>query len=73
MQPVVNRLEEDYNEQMKFVQLDANNEGKQAFEAGNFPGHPSYIIMHTDGKEAWRRSGVLSYEDIETAIQDALR
>jgi hypothetical protein len=72
MQPIVDRLEEDYGEQMKFVQLDANNEGKEAFKLGNFLGHPAYLIMQPDGKEVWRKFGVVTYEDIETAIQEAL-
>jgi len=71
MQPIVNRLEGDYNEQIKFIQLDANSEGKEAFKLGSFLGHPAYLIMQPNGTENWRRFGVVAYEDLEAAIQQA--
>jgi hypothetical protein len=72
MQPVVNRLEEDYGDQVKFVYLDAEHEGKEAFRASRLPGHPSFLLVRPDGQEVWRSFGIVSYEDIEAAILDAL-
>jgi hypothetical protein len=72
MMPVVNRLEEDYANRVKFVYLNANDDGKSAFEAGNFRGHPAFILMTPDGKELWRQVGIASYGQLETAFVDAL-
>lgn len=72
MQPIVDRLEEVYGEQIKFVRLDAYNEGERAFEVGNFPGHPAFLMMQPDGKEVWRKFGVIAYNDFETAILNIL-
>lgn len=72
MMPVVNRLEEDYDRQVKFVYLDANNEGKRAFEAGNFRGHPSFVLMSPDGEELWRQVGNVSYDRLEDELMKAL-
>ena len=72
MEPVVNRLEEDYGNQVKFLYLNANDEGKSAFEAGNFRGHPSFVLMSPDGKELWRGSGIVSDDPLETAVIEAL-
>lgn len=72
MQPVVDRLREDYNDRVTFVALDAEGEGRAAFAAGSLPGHPSYVIMLADGTETWRGFGVLDEADIIAALDAAL-
>jgi hypothetical protein len=73
MRPVVNRLEEAYGSQVKFLYLDANGDGKEAFQVGRFPGHPVVVLLKADGKEAWRRVGIVAYGDIEAEIVDVLQ
>ena len=72
MTPVVNRLEEAYGEQVKFLALDANGDGEKAFKAGRLPGHPSFVILRPDGSEVWRGFGLVEQTDLEAAIQNAL-
>ena len=72
MMPVVNRLEEDYGSRVKFLYLDANDGGKDAFEAGNFRGHPSFVLMSPAGEELWRQSGNVSYDRLEDELMKAL-
>ncbi len=72
MQPVVDRLTDDYGDRVAFVALNADGEGATAFEAGGLPGHPSYVIMQPDGSEAWRGFGTLDERDLQQALQAAL-
>ena len=72
MQPVVDRLGDVYEGQIKFVELDAEGDGQRAFEAGRLPGHPSFVVMLPDGEEIWRGFGPVSEADLETAIRNAL-
>lgn len=68
----MNRLEEDYDDDMKFVYLNANEEGKEAFEASGLRGHPSILLMKPDGTEIWRYLGAPSFTDMEKEIIEAL-
>ncbi len=72
MEPIVRGLTELYGDEVTFLRLNAREEGQAAFEAGNLPGHPSYVLLLPDGSETWRGFGVLSFEDIEMAIQASL-
>lgn len=67
----MNRLEEDYDD-VEFVYLNANEEGKEAFAASQFRGHPSVLLMLPDGTEVWRYHGAPSITDMEKQILEAL-
>ncbi|MBZ0306539.1 MAG: hypothetical protein K8I82_10775 [Anaerolineae bacterium] len=69
----MNGLEETYGAQVKFVQLNAFEEGQAAFKAGDFPGHPVMVIFTPDGQEVWRGFGVISEADLDSALQKALQ
>lgn len=64
----MNRVEADYPDQIKVVYLNANSDGKDAFSAAQFRGHPALLLMRPDGKEVWRYQGVATYEQIEDKI-----
>lgn len=68
----MNRLEADYGGSVKFVYLDANGEGKDAFDTAKFRGHPAVLIMRPDGEEVWRYQGVATYEAIEEVLRAEL-
>lgn len=72
MQPVVDRFRNSYRDQITFLDLNARKEGRAAFNAGGFPGHPAYVILRPDGQEVWRSFGELEAADLESAIQQAL-
>lgn len=72
MQPVVDRLKDDYAGHITFADLDANGDGKTAFEAGQLPGHPAFVIMQPDGRELWRGFGPVEESDLITALDNAL-
>jgi len=64
----VNRLEDTYGNNVKFVYLNANKDGKEAFSESQFRGHPAVLLMLPDGKETFRFQGVAAYEQMEEEI-----
>jgi len=72
MEPVVNGLEQDYIDQVDFRRLDANSEGKSAFESYRLLGHPSYVILNPSGDVVWTSIGEKTREDLENQILSAL-
>jgi hypothetical protein len=68
----VDRLSAAYERQVKFVELDAEGNGKRAFQAGRLPGHPSFVVMLPNGQEIWRGFGLVNEADLEAAIRTAL-
>ena len=73
MQPVVNGLNENYEDQIEFRELDANTpDGQQAFRAYALPGHPGFVLLNPEGEVLWRGFGEQSQESIEEQIIAAL-
>lgn len=68
----MNRLEDTYSGDVKFVYLDANSDGKDAFTESQFRGHPAVLLMLPDGNEAWRFQGVATYEQMEEEILEQM-
>ncbi len=68
----MNGLEEEYGEDVRFLYMDANGNGKEAYEASQFRGHPAVVILKPDGTELWRYQGAPSATELESQIQDAL-
>ncbi len=60
MKPIVDGLEQKYNEQVAFQRLNANHaEGKAALDYYRLRGHPAYVILGSDGKMRWTAVGQL--------------
>lgn len=73
MTPVVNGLQTQFEAQIAFVSLNAAfGEGKNAFEAYQLLGHPSYVLLNPSGEVVWRAFGPQTDASLETAISDAL-
>lgn len=75
MQPIVNRLKEQYGTQIAFLEMNAQDgaQGEAAFELINLPGHPAFIIVQPDGKELWRSVGEQPQSRLETGIEQVLK
>ena len=71
MKPVVDGLEVDYGERVLFVQLDAENAGRDAFVAFGLRGHPSFVIIDTTGKVLWKSIGEQPRGQLEEAVRQA--
>ncbi len=73
MKPIVDGLQTDYGARVAFLQLDAQNEGREAFTAFKLRGHPSYVVIDADGQVLWQEVGVQPTDRLEAAIKGALR
>ncbi len=71
MMPIVDGLEEQYNEKVQFVRLNVNAEGAEAFRELNLPGHPTVVIFNAVGEEVYRGFGVIPEAQLEREL-DAL-
>lgn len=69
MQPIVNELEEIYNNNMAFVYLNANTDGQEIYASLNLVGHPAYVIFQKDDTEVFRTLGYQDESLLEEAIQ----
>lgn len=72
MKPIVSGLEEEYEDRIVFLRLDADNEGRDAFAAFNLRGHPSYVIIDSMGGVLWKSVGEQPASGLEAAIRRAL-
>ncbi len=70
MRPIVDGLQDDYDEQVTFVYLNAKDReaGEVLFQSLGLPGHPSIVIFTPDGEEIYRRFGIAD----ETELIDIL-
>lgn len=73
MMPVVNRLENEFQDQIAFIYADAADQsrGQMLFESLRPPGHPSIIIFRTDGSELYRGFGILDENLLKNILQTA--
>ncbi len=72
MKPIVNGLEDEYAKRIAFLQLDADNDGRDAFASFNLRGHPSYVIIDSFGGVLWKSVGEQPASELRGAIQRAL-
>ena len=73
MQPIVNGLENKYQETVEFVRINAStSEGLEIFNSYSLFGHPSYLILDGTGKVIWQSVGEQPVDMLEKASQTAL-
>ena len=73
MRPVVDGLEERYQDQGEFRRIDANSPtGKSAFQAYALRGHPGFVLLSPDGTTLWSGVGEQPAEILEEQIRLAL-
>lgn len=73
MEPVVNGLEEKYQDQIEFRWIDANSlVGKTAYQAYVLRGHPTYVLLNPDGDVLWSGLGEVSRGSLEEQVLKAI-
>jgi hypothetical protein len=73
MEPVVNGLEEEFENQVEFRRIDANStDGQEIFRSFSLRGHPSYVILNPDADVLWLGLGEQTYDALEKQIRLAL-
>lgn len=69
MVPIVDGLEEKYQDQVEFRRIDANSpEGKSAYQAYNLLGHPTFLLLNQQGELLWKGFGEQSSQDLENQL-----
>lgn len=73
MVPVVDGLEEKYQDEVEFRRLDANSPtGKSAYQAYTLLGHPGFVLLSPDGTPFWTGIGEQPADIMEEQIRLAL-
>jgi hypothetical protein len=73
MVPVVDGLEEKYQDRVEFRRIDANSPtGKAAYQAYALRGHPGFVLLSLDGAILWSGIGEQPVEILEEPIRLAL-
>ncbi len=73
MVPVVDGLEEKYQDRVEFRRIDANSPtGKAAYQAYALRGHPGFVLLSSDGAILWFGIGEQPVEILEEPIRLAL-
>ncbi len=73
MQPIVGGLEQKYGDKVAFIRVNVTEEdGAQAFKESRLAGHPSYLILTSEGTELWRAVGLQSEDTLSAALDSSL-
>ena len=73
MVPVVDGLEERYQDEVEFRRLDAKSPtGKAAYQDYTLRGHPGFVLLSPDGTTLWTGIGEQPAEILEEPIRVAL-
>lgn len=70
MQPVVDRLEADFEAQVAFRNVNVRDvEGAALFSQFGLPGHPSIVILGDDGDEIYRAFGIVEESELRSVLE----
>ena len=73
MMPIVDRLEQQYVEEISVKRVNANmDDGPEITQAYRIPGHPTIMLFDDAGQEVQRILGPQSTEIVEDALQGLL-
>jgi hypothetical protein len=72
MRPIVDAVKAQYQDRVAFFYLDANGDGRAAFEQYEFIGHPGYVLLRKDGSVAWSFLGLRSRDQFADEIEKVL-
>jgi len=70
MQPIVHRLQAEFEPDVVFSELNAadGGEGERIFNTLGLPGHPSYVIYDATGDEVYRTFGMVPAAQLRAQI-----
>lgn len=69
MEPIVDGLEKNYQEDIIFIRLNADTDGNATFNHYNLIGHPSYVLLNPDGEVLWSGVGELPVDQIDRELK----
>ena len=70
MSPIIDKLQEAYAGKaiVSKIDVEANKSLKNSYEVQSVPG----LILFNNGKEVWRHTGIISYDDLSSVINQYL-
>lgn len=70
MSPVIDRIRSDYYQKaaVEKIEITANKELQKSQNIANIPG----FVIYKNGKEVWRHSGIISYEELSNTLEQYL-
>jgi hypothetical protein len=73
MRPIVDGLEQDYDDRVDFRRYNIASEDGEAWASRySLRGHPAFLLLDSQGQESWRYLGVIPREAIETELKTVL-
>jgi hypothetical protein len=69
MEPIVNGLEQDYQDEITFIRLNADTDGNATFRHYNLLGHPGYVFLNPAGEVLWSGVGELPLDQIDEVLK----
>lgn len=73
MRPVVNGLRQQYGNQLKFADLDFNDNRNQSLkDRFRVVGHPSFVLVDGQGKLVKRWLGIVAASELEKELKQVL-
>lgn len=73
MRPIVDGLEQDYDDQIDFRRYNIDSEDGEAWASQySLRGHPAFLLLDSQGQESWRYLGVIPRESIEIELEAIL-
>jgi len=73
MRPIVDGLEQDYNDRIEFRRYNIDSKAGEAWASQySLRGHPAFLLLDSQGQESWRYLGVIPRETIEPELQAVL-
>ena len=74
MEPIVDGLEEKYQDQIEVLRIDAlSTEGKSAYQAYNLLGHPAFTLLNQQGELIWKGLGEQSRQNLENQMKAVIQ
>ena len=72
MLPVVDGLEDKYNDQVDVRRIEASGgQGLAVFQSYSLRGHPAYVLLLPSGEVVWTGMGELPIEVLDSQLQAA--
>ena len=69
MEPIVDGLEQQYQEEITFISLNADTDGNATFRHYNLLGHPGYVLLNPAGEMLWSGVGELPVDQINGELE----
>jgi hypothetical protein len=73
MNPIVDGITQDYRGRLHVLKLNANGDGRAAFDYYRVTGHPSYILFRADGTKVWQELGLKTRDELVQQIEAVLK